>query len=509
MDRIQKLNSKQGSFDAGASATKIFADFTIPSGVYNMKDSYINVALAVNNVDNNVSPSMPTSSGGQGVHANEITLFDSNLQFGLVPNVALVKNAFMSGSKVGKIDDVRRVDALKTSLSVFERDINTDEDRTYYGMTTITSEYAFSGSQFIEQEKVGTNKSVNVVNNVRINMSDIFDICNEKQLDTNLTGNLDIHLELNLDRLRTSEVAGYNNAMWNQLPAREATTKYKDLDATLTATAQNLGTILTTQYSYSIHEFKEQSPFWVGQKLNITSSGGTGAGASALTGTNERTITEIVYNANGTISITLDTHITSAPLAVGDTITAIEANGAQNNSSIQVHKVEMVLHNVSNPQNVPTSYSYFTYPLEQDNISRTEMNKNYMVDGESQNVYVSIGDISPVFSDTTGVLEKYRFSLNGVDLTNRDLVYGSSESNDLVVKTYQNNQRQLKNITKTISDTSFGNDTEARLRNAFVLMTPLVQRDDNQQSILGLSLSSTTGYNIGDIKIFQEKVKTI
>ena len=119
MDRIQKLNSKQGSFDAGASATKLFADFTIPSGsVYNMKDSYINVALAVNNIDSNVSPSMPTTSGGQGVHANELTIFDSNLQFGLVPNVALVKNAFMSGAKVGKIDDVRRVDALKTSLSV-------------------------------------------------------------------------------------------------------------------------------------------------------------------------------------------------------------------------------------------------------------------------------------------------------------------------------------------------------------------------------------------------------
>ena len=168
----------------------------------------------------------------------------------------------------------------------------------------------------------------------------------------------------------------------------------------------------------------------------------------------------------------------------------------------------MVLHEVANPSNVPTSYSYFTYPLEQDNINTSTMRKNYNVEGDSQNVYVSFGDIVPTFSNANGI-NKYRFSLNNEDLTNRDMIYLDAEHNDLVVKTYKNNQRQLKNLSKQYLDSIEENDSVNNNQEAYILMTPLVQRDDNQQSILGVSIDRNGADAIGDIKIYQERVKTI
>ena len=60
MDKIIKLNSKQGQFEAGANATKLLCDFTIPAGeVYNLKESYINVNLKVNSTDTNETQNLP------------------------------------------------------------------------------------------------------------------------------------------------------------------------------------------------------------------------------------------------------------------------------------------------------------------------------------------------------------------------------------------------------------------------------------------------------------------
>ena len=368
MDRIQKLNSKQGNFQIGAGATKLNCDFTIPSGgVYNMKDSYLNIAVKLGSTDTNNTENMPTATAGNGIHALTLKFIDSVVgNNALMPNVGLVKNAFMSGANVGKIDDVRRVDALKTAFSVFERDINQDEDATYYGLTTATGDYQLCGTPYISMEKTGSNKSSYKTNNVKIKMSDIFDICNETQLDTNKTGNLDIHLELNLDKINVAEIGGSADTAWTTNPARQAVALGKMENQTGSATQD--GTLLVSSIKYSPKEFKEAMPFWVGQRLAITATGGTGTNGGAFTD-HERTVESITYdNTTGAVNLVLDKHLNTVALVAGDTNTGITVKSVGlDEVSSTVEKIEMVLHQVSNPQNVPTSYSYFTYPLEQDN----------------------------------------------------------------------------------------------------------------------------------------------
>ncbi len=505
MDKIQKLNAVQGSFDAGVNATKVFADFQINSGaVLNMKDSYINVALKITHTDTDEGGSA-NNSAGRGVQMldlglNDSVLSDADLDY---PNVALVKNAFISGANVGKIDEVRRCDALKTALYNFEKDFNDKEDKSYYSLRGTKQEEEFRNSPFQHLERVGTNVSVNKVHNVKIRMSEIFDICNETQLDTNKTGNLDIHLELNLDKLRVKQELGQGEDYWSETPPRQTDNHNEFEDQTGSGT--QTGSTLQLKNLYSPKEFKRFSPFHNGQRLAFSATGGTGGGSA--TTDFERIVESITYdNTAGTITLQLDSDIRT--LANGDTLLGITCDGCDiATSAIQVEKIEMVLHEVANPSNVPTSYSYFTYPLEEDNVSTLTQNKNYMIEGDTQNVYVSFGDIQSTFV-SANALNKYRFTLNNEDLTNRDLVYGSAESNDLQVKTYKNNQRQLKNLTSTYLDSADPNDGANQYPLAYTLMTPVIQREDNQQSILGVSMERLTD-PIGQIKIYQERVKTI
>jgi hypothetical protein len=122
MDKIVKLNSKQGSFDSlpNANSTKLFADFTVPGGaVYNMANSYINVNCRVSTTDTNTASNLPQNSGGNSIYQFDVGLTDDTLSVSdrVVPNVALVKNAFLKSQNLGKIDDIRRVDRLKTFLN--------------------------------------------------------------------------------------------------------------------------------------------------------------------------------------------------------------------------------------------------------------------------------------------------------------------------------------------------------------------------------------------------------
>jgi len=505
MDKIQKFNSVQGSFDTGVGASKVFCDFNIPSGaVLNMKDSYINVCMSIAHTDYNETAG-GSNSGGRGVQILDLGLLDSNLGNSVqdLPNVALVKNAHMKGSNVGKIDDVRRLDALKTGFYLFEKDNNDKSDKSYYGLRGIKEQEGFRNSPFQHLERVGTDISVDRTQNVKIKMSEIFDICNETQLDTNKTGNLDIHLELNLDKLRVSQELNATDDIWTETPPRQTDNRNTFQDQT-GATGGQVGLTLEMKNIFTPKEFKSQIPYHIGQKLSITAAGGTGGALTAQ----ERRITEIAYdNTTGKTTLTLDSALRT--LANGETNSGIVAVGTNvQTNNIVVEKIELVLREVVNPSNVPTSYSYFTYPLEQDNISGSSMRKNYYVEGDSQNAYLMVGDITPSFN-TTETLNKYRFSLNNEDLTNRDIQYESSEHNDYVVRTYKNNQRQLKNITKKYIDGTEDINDAGNNYTAYVLMTPLIQRDDNQQSILSINADTENGNAIGDIKIFQERVKTI
>tara|TARA_R110002073_G_scaffold155312_2_gene310607 strand:+ start:8839 stop:10422 length:1584 start_codon:yes stop_codon:yes gene_type:complete len=527
MDKMIKINSKQGSFDAGTGSNKKLCDFTLPRGnVYNLNDSYINVNLQIDSTDVNETPdsSPPVEfSGGRGIQILDLSLYDNTLASSttILPNVALVKNANMRSQKLGRIDDVRRCDHLKSMLYGYEKDTNDKIDASYYSLSGTKQGNNWRNSPFQRLEKEGSNNSLSVPHDVRIKLGEIFDICNEEQVDCNRLGDVDIHLELNLDKLRVNQqlggttATGARDAVWTE--TRDGQTHANNqMDDSAVATGATDLTFLITKATFRPDDFKTTSPFHLGQKLLITGEVGAGATQAPWTPSpnRERTITQIDYdNTTGKLKLTLDSSLIS--LTNGQNASSLSVKGTNvASTSIVVNKIEMVVKVVMNPTNVPNQLTYYTYKTEEDNLNnRIVVNKNYSVQGDCENVYIGFGGD---LVETTAIqgtansadISSYRFQLNNVDVVNRSIQPHLAIHNDLIRKTYLNNQRKLKAIGHTGMSLEKENGNNITLSSA--IMTPLIERDDLEQSILGLELNCVTaGRGINDIKIFQEVIKTI
>ena len=515
MDKIIKLSSKQGQFDAGAGATKLLCDFTIPSGeVYNLRDSYVNVNLKINTFDTTETPNLPDQSGGKGVAMCGLNILSGNTSNLLLPNVCLVKNAFMSSQNKGKIDDVRRCDMLKNILYSYEHDLHDREDESYYSLSGTKMETGINRTPFMREVKEGSELSSQENHNVKIRLGEIFDICNEPLYDGNNYGDTEIHLELNLDKLRVTQYLHSTDPFWVKTPEGQANAsqEIEDIDYVAPAGGGNMPTFqVTAKNTYSTLEFKKTSPWYVGQKLTFAFTDHLNANFTGR----ERIVTGINYdNTTGKVTMTLDEqlYIGGLPNAGTTKIENIVATGTDitANSTIDVNKIELVLQVVNNPSNVPSQLSYYTYSLEEDNYSGRDTNsKNYHIDDNCANVYVGFGsDILSSLDGGGNFIENYRITQDNIDKYGRNIEYNRPLHFDVVSQVYLNNGRKLKRILNELFETD--QENENNLVDVDKLAFPVNERTDNQQSILGLEVNTTVGQGgINNIRIYQEKIATI
>ena len=199
-----------------------------------------------------------------------------------------------------------------------------------------------------------------------IRLGEIFDICNEEQVDCSRLGNVDIHLELNLDKLRVDQqlgaTTGARDAVWLETRAGQTSANNVfDTSATATGATDLMGCVTTA--TFTPDEFKNQSLFHVGQKLIVSGSKGTGATQNAWNPSpdRERTINSISYsNTTGKITLVFNNYLIS--LTAGQTATSITCKGTNiATSNIVVNKIEMVVKVVTNPTNVPNQLTYYTW----------------------------------------------------------------------------------------------------------------------------------------------------
>ena len=514
MDRIIKLSSKQGSFN---TTDKNLCDFTIPAGsVYNLKDSYINVNMTLKGVDTNTTASAGNipNSGGVSNYMVDLSLTDNDLggaggtDFYNYPNACLVKNCFMSCSNKGKIDEVRRVDALKNILYMFEKDLNEEEDRSYYSLAGTLGVAEQRSSPFLDAVKEGSLKSSNKSHNVRIKLNELFDIANEEQYDAGLYGDTDIHLEMNFDKLKALQTLGASDGVWARSPADQGAGEqqgdFEDVPYVAPAGGGVMAVnTLTTKCVYSTYDFKRRSPYFVNQKLSLNTTN------PVLPARRERVITSISHDeTTGKITITLDAELVGIGAGSVQGITAIGVDIAS--SSLEINKMDLVLKVVVNPQNVPNQLNYYSYDLEEDNHNnRVSVRKNYLIDAGSNNIYVGFGtDIFSGINGLNGALKSYRLTLNNENLSDRTITRSSPLNYDDISKTYLNNGRELKHLGQDIFDIDA--DNSANLQDQFCILAPVKENPNGNMNVLGLEMTTTGGgHGVNGIKIYTEKLKTI
>ena len=516
MDRIIKLNSRQGNFNQSG---KNLVDFVIPrDNVYNLKDSYIVVNVSIPTTETNPdSAGVPPQqySGGDGIHNIDIALQDNHIY----PPVCLVRNAFMDAQNVGKIHDLRNIDQLNAIKYGIEKDY-ADKKDALSGLSTPKSTEGLGQSQFREFIKYGTDTSTNLDKDIRINLSDIFDVCNTPAYDAGKYGDTNIHLEMNFNKIIRQSVnedatnpAGGDN-YWDATNGHSVVGGHTYTGAGTDNVGSDIPLVMAETFSRC--NFEVKSPWYVGQKVNYIGevpAGSAPAGAVDV----ERKIVGINWvldgngDEDGTIEITLDSMVvalTGGVMNIGTLKPVLPVN-PDANKQVDINSCEMVLRVVENPSNVPASLSYIDYDTENDNGNNiANFRKNYQIEPNTQTIYVGFGDTINSNSGATNI-NNWRYSLDNVSMVNRPIEWYYPNHLDLINQAYLNKDKVIKclsinNIVSNNGDES-GADVNHLVNETAVLPCLL----KSEQQLLNVEFNCSAGNGINQINLFKEFKNTI
>ena len=112
----------------------------------------------------------------------------------------------------------------------------------------------------------------------------------------------------------------------------------------------------------------------------------------------------------------------------------------------------------------------------------------------------------PIYSHEN--LDSYRITLDGVDLTNRDIKVGSGLHYDLLSQVFINRGQAIGSTLERMYDSAKLSDEAGASQSIVVLMFPVQLKSSNTQ--LGLELNAIDGQTLsGKIVVYSEVVKEI
>ena len=460
MDKFVKINSNQaGDF----TASQNLIDFTIRAGdVISLRDSYLNFNVKVNVEE-------ASTDGGEGIYPMDLQWKTASTDKPLFTNGALIKNCHVKSALKGQIENLRRNDQYQQLVATYtksQRDAFADSYLRSNQLINPINKNQFT--LFREINKTGSNKSRNLdICPVQVSLADIFDFCNvADQVDTNMTGDLHFHFEMNIDKLEAVQQMSDPSTDW----ANEDLKDFEDV------TAEGDLTTLVTKQKYTDLNL---SPYYVGQALSVDATGtGGGGDLAAVRGV----IGGIVWDkANGG---KLQISFTESLITIGTgegledvSVTPVVVSS----SSVELNFAECIYKVIGMPRDVPSSYMFNTYSTEETNGNGLTGNfsKVYELEPEATNVIVSFPSANDeLVSSGLPDWSSYRLRLNNQDLFDRDIDQDHPLYYDRVAMTWKNMNYDIKNLvqnfgcqsTKTWDDVydRAGNETAILANPTFV-----------------------------------------
>jgi len=454
MDKFVKINSNQaGDF----TASQNLIDFTIRAGdVISLRDSYLNF-----NVKINVEES--STDGGEGIYPMDLQWKTSSTDKPLFTNGALIKNCHVKSALKGQIENLRRNDQYQQLVATYtksQRDAFADSYLRADQLINPINRNQFT--LFREINKTGTDKSRNLdIVPVQVSLADIFDFCNvADQLDTNMTGDLHFHFEMNIDKLEAVQQMSDPATDW----ANEDLKEFEDVTA-----VGDVTTIVTKQKYTDLN----LSPYYVSQPLSITASGSGGSpGLAGVRGV----IAGITWDkaGGGQLEITFSESLIT--LTTGQSLTDVEVTPiAIASADVELNFAECIYKVVGSPRDVPSTYMFNTYSTEETNGNGLtgSFQKQYELEPECTNVIISFPSANDdLISSGLPNWSSYRLRLNNQDLFDRDIEAEHPLYYDRVAMTWKNMNYDIKNLVE-----NFGTQSEKDWDNVY-------DKTDNQANIL-------------------------
>jgi hypothetical protein len=252
MNKIIKLNSKQGGpFLKGTSNNLL--DFDIPGdGTYDLSSSYLNLVGTVSGlVSSDAADLSENITGYPSAYKVTINHTDADRS---VYNVAMVKNCRLTSEFKGSLEDIRRVDILRQNLNEYTLSTSEQKSLEYSSLRQLTDNNTVRSSIFHQIYNEGSTLSRNVPGSIKVKLSQLFELGKLKAYPGQSMGTTRVHVELNLDNFAVASFLDTSSI------------GYKPMENVAGGDVGVTSTISKAKYDNNI----ENSPFWVGGLVAVS-----------------------------------------------------------------------------------------------------------------------------------------------------------------------------------------------------------------------------------------------
>jgi hypothetical protein len=486
MDNIVKFQSREGG---PFTVSQNRVNFSIPAdGVYDLSKSYISLMSRINVVASG------EDHGAVFAVALRYAKPDGTILNMAPPPASMVKNSRLTSSKFGVMEDIKRPDCFFTNISSLDQSMADIRGHAYEYPITPFERNNNKGSVFRELHKEGSVFSRDLVAPFKIPLSQFLSL-GKATLDTKSLGRLDIHMELQLDRFKAIQLLTSADNFGNVL--------YKEM--------QDIGGIGTynTLTSKQVFNRLEDSPYHVGQSVQMT------VGADSVDGIDppsQLLITQIDWirtgDDYGKLMLTFNKPVATFVNAT-DKYVDINLIG-RNSTSLEFlcEYAEITLQSSSEKVDMSNGLVYTTVLTEEDNgLGLTSFRKQYFLEPECYNIWTCFPDDDDDLRSDTSQIQSWRLRLDGVDLTNRNVIKKSPLDLDRISMSMLNSGRKLKSLMGVLPEdaTQFELNTFI-LKESRMIANPVPITADKK--LLDYSIEAVEN-GVKKLIIFKEVSKTI
>jgi len=389
MNQYKLLQSVQaGPF----SNSNKMIDFTIPEGmVVDLSQCFVQLRIRLDTTD---------------PHIHNMVV--RNVNPALTPfNIDLIRNCSLTADKLGRLEDIRRVNILQHNLLEITK--TSAEKASIIDSLYQPRENAYGMliSPFVEMHKDGVIPSVYVDARLAIPLSQLFSLGALTSIDTAKTGNLRIHLELdNVNYLEVVEKKLFKNPIID----------FEGAMVDVTVPSDVIVTIPELPY-----DSLEQSPYFVGQELRLSYTDDADVPDPVV---NETVVVTGVSYSSVTKAITLTLNQSFPALPAGATmftdITVTELP-VDYDYELVIETAEISVAQIMGVADSTNVLEYLTFTTEEYSNGSKNLNHIFDVESNCVNAMLMFGGNSSNMISNNNYVSSYRMRIDNLDVYDRDI----------------------------------------------------------------------------------------
>jgi hypothetical protein len=477
MNRYVKVPSLQsGPFN---TTTLNRVDFELdPDQVYDFDNSFIELFT-------NVTAEESDSGRTDGVY--KVLCVNKKETGAKMYNLSLVKNCHLRSSNHGYLEDIRDVNTLRATLKEYEDSSVDKESETYKEISNLTNNRNdLQSTPFRELHKEGDVLSRDVEAPIRIPLKHLFNLGVLREFDCRKLGRTRVHIELDdvlQVQAQTLEGVGGASACNDILGPDSNVVEIEPTDV--------LPELMNSKW-------------WVGQIVKINA---TAAGTASPVTDHYAKITRIDYNpSTRKVKLVIDNPLPALAGSGDNYLTVTCEPVVATSAAFTIDYAELTTQVVSNPSPMNDKMTYTTWSVEQFNAGGlTTFQKLYQVEPEAMTCVAMFPD---KVSSMNNLVSNYRYRVDGVDQTNRNITPHSPLYYAMLNQTMLDADIPLNNLTEWVLDVDA--PTQAAKREpAYRLLTlwsklNMTQREKNVQ----LNINAT-GAGVNEINLYKLVLKSV